>query len=280
MRAAIRVELLKLYRRPAIWALVVIWLLLGIVFGYLLPYLLYRGGAGQTGFSIPLDGMLPPAVVENAIQGFPLFGLALALVVGGLAVGSEYGWGTWTTLLVQRPERPRVLAAKLAAVALLLAAVTVATFATASIAAAVVAILEGAGMSWPSTLEFGRGLGAGWLILAGGAAIGAAGATFLRGATLIVGLGVVYVSLVEGLISGFARQSAILTTIAKALPGPNAGSLASAFVPYVQTGGTTAPGMVSLVPPLQGVAVLVGYIVVLLAAALAVFSRRDVTGSE
>jgi ABC-2 type transport system permease protein len=280
MGACIRVELVKLRRRPAVWALAVTWLILGVVFGYLLPYLLYRAGAGQTDFSIPLEGMLPASIVENAIQGFPLFGLALALVVGGLAVGSEYGWGTWTTLLVQRPDRLRVLVAKLAAIGVVLLTLTVASFVTATLAAGAVAFLEGAGLSWPSAADVVRGLGVGWLILATGAAIGIAGATLLRGATLIVGLGVLYVSVVEGLIGAFARQSAVLTAIAKVLPGTNAGSLASAFVPYVQAGGTTAPGMVSVVPPAQGAAVLILYTVVLLGVALVVFSRRDVTGGE
>jgi ABC-2 type transport system permease protein len=280
MRACMWAELVKLYRRPAIWALATTWLVLGVIFGYLVPYLLYRAGAGQIGFSIPLDGMLPAATVENAIQGFPLFGLALALVVGGLAVGGEYGWGTWTTLLVQRPERRRVLAAKLAALGVFLVLLTAASFVLAGVGGVVVAIAEGADVSWPSAAPLARGLGVGWLILATGAAIGVAGATLLRGATLVVGLGVLYVSVVEALIGGFARQSAVLTAVAKVLPGTNAGSLASAFVPYVQAGGTTAPGMVSVVPPAQGAAVLIGYTVVLLGIALVVFDRRDVTGSQ
>jgi hypothetical protein len=101
----------------------------------------------------------------------------------------------------------------------------------------------------------------------------------LRGATLVVGLGVLYVSVVEALIGGFARQSAVLTAFAKVLPGTNAGSLASAFVPYVQVGGTTAPGMVSIAPPAQGAVVLILYTAVLLGAALVIFWRRDVTAS-
>jgi ABC-type transport system involved in multi-copper enzyme maturation permease subunit len=279
MRASLEVELFKLIRRPAIWVLGITWLLLGVLFGYLLPYLLYRAQAGPSGFSIPLEGMLPAAIVENAIQGFPLFGLALALVVGGLAVGSEYGWDTWTTVLVQRPDRLRILAGKLAAVGTILLALTVASFVAAGMAALAVAMLEGADLRWPSPWILERGLGAGWLILATGASIGIAGATLLRGSTLVVGLGVLYVSVVEALIGGFARQSEVLTAIAKVLPGTNAGSLASAFVPYVQAGGTTAPGMVSIVPPAQGAAVLALYTAVLLGISLVIFRRRDVTAS-
>jgi hypothetical protein len=82
------------------------------------------------------------------------------------------------------------------------------------------------------------------------------------------------------LISGFARQSAVLTAIAKVLPGTNAGSLASAFVPYVQQGGTTAPGMIAVVPPAQGAAVLGLYLVLLVGITLVTFHRRDVTSRE
>jgi ABC-2 type transport system permease protein len=280
MRTNLAVELFKLVRPSAVRALVAIWLVLVVFFGYLLPYSLYRAGTGSSGFVIPLDGMLPAATVENAIQGFPLFGLGLALVVGGLTVGSEYGWGTWTAVLVQRPERLRVMGGMLAGLGVLLFALTVASLVVAGLAGLVVALLEDAAVRWPDVSTVVRGVGAGWLILATGAALGIAGATLLRGATLVVGLGVLYVSVVEALISGFARQSDVLTAIAKVLPGTNAGSLASAFVPYVQQGGTTAPGMIAVVPPAQGAAVLGLYLVLLVGITLMTFHRRDVTGRE
>jgi hypothetical protein len=43
---------------------------------------------------------------------------AAALILGVLIAGSDYGWETWKTLLVQRPSRLGAYAAKLAVVAL------------------------------------------------------------------------------------------------------------------------------------------------------------------
>jgi ABC-2 type transport system permease protein len=271
------VELFKLRRRSATWTLGITWLMLGVFFGYLLPYLLYRSQRGEpTPFSIPLANMLPAATVENAIQGFPLFGLALALVIGAFAVGSEYDWGTWTSILSKNPNRFRVLGGKLAAVAIIVLALTVASFGLAAAGGAVVALAEGAESRWPDPVTVVRGLAAGWLILATGAAIGVAGAIVLRGATIVVGLGVLYVSALETLIGAFAGQSETLRTIAKVLPGTNAGSLAAGFVPYVQAGGTAAPGMVSIVAPIQAALVLLFYTAGLVGLALLIFSRRDI----
>lgn len=279
MRASFGVELSKLRRQPAVWGLATVWLLMGVFFGYLLPYLLLRTGTRPASFSVPLSGMLPAAVVENGIQGFPLFGFALALVLGGLAVGGEYSWGTWTTVLVQRLARRPVLAGKLAALAVILLLITLASFLLAALCAVAVAALEGPAVGWPSAWTVLRGIGAGWLILVAGAALGVAGAVLLQGATLVVGLGVVYVSVVELLVGGFARQSAPVGAVAKVLPGVNAGSLASAFVPFVQGGGQAAPGVVALVPPLQATAVLAAYVIGLVGLAMLVFCRRDVTGA-
>ena len=39
-------ELLVLRKRASTWILLGVWVLLGLLFGYLLPYLTYKGGAG------------------------------------------------------------------------------------------------------------------------------------------------------------------------------------------------------------------------------------------
>ena len=104
------------------WLVAVVWLVLGLVFGYLFPYLSYRGaptgpaaGAGAASAEQVLAEALPANLVPTAIQGFPVFAGALALLLGVLSAGSEYGWGTWETILAQGPGRLAVLAGKLRA---------------------------------------------------------------------------------------------------------------------------------------------------------------------
>src|SRR5688572_15276154 len=119
----VRAELFKLARRPAVWVLLSAGLVLNQIFGYLVPYLSYLSGdsggvlegASQAGL---LASTLPDQLVGNTIGGFPVFAGALALVLGALMFGGEYGWGTVKTLFIQRPGRVVVLAGQLLALAI------------------------------------------------------------------------------------------------------------------------------------------------------------------
>src|SRR6266511_6053456 len=128
MNGSYRAELLKLLRWPAMWILAALLLVLSQVFGYLIPYVGYRSGggsgfaAGQTPAQLLAD-LLPGRLVPNTLGGFPMFAGAIALIIGGLAAGGEYGWGTLKTILVQRPRRLTVLAGKLLAVQTVILAV-------------------------------------------------------------------------------------------------------------------------------------------------------------
>jgi len=145
MRASLSAELLKLRRRPAMWLIAGVWLALSVVFGYLFPYLSFRGefsGAGTAGTpaELVLAEALPGRLAASAIQGFPLFAGALALILGALAAGSEYGWGTMKTVLARGPGRLAVLAGKVGALGLVMLAVVLATFAVDAAASWLVAV--------------------------------------------------------------------------------------------------------------------------------------------
>src|SRR5437870_5486477 len=118
MFADIEVELSKLGRRPASWALRAIWVAMGVFFGYVL---LHTQTAAHPNLraAILLEDM-----PSNAVSGYPLFGGAIALALAVLATGSEYGWGTLRTLLLQGPSRPTLLGAKLVALATIALAYT------------------------------------------------------------------------------------------------------------------------------------------------------------
>lgn len=92
MRASVRAELLKLRKRPAVRVLVGLWLLTLLAFGYLFPYLGYRGGGseGRTPAEM-LPDLLPANFSVVAVQGTPMFGGALALILGALLTGSTAG---------------------------------------------------------------------------------------------------------------------------------------------------------------------------------------------
>src|SRR5215208_4274296 len=167
MTRSVIAELLVLRKRAATWILLGIWTLLGIFFAYVVPYALdpEDSPAGTEQF-------LPESLAGNLIAGFPFLGGVFALMLGVLAFGSEYGWGTLKNLLTQRPGRVRVLAAKLAALGIVLFAFALALFAAAAVASYVIASIEDAPVSWPSAWLLVRAVAAGWLILAAWGALG------------------------------------------------------------------------------------------------------------
>ncbi|MFG1609427.1 ABC transporter permease [Actinoplanes sp. NPDC049265] len=269
----IRAEARKLVRRPAIWTLLAVALTLSLIFTYIVPYAGYAGAtdAGPTA-GRGLASMLPDRLVGNSIGGLPVFLGALMLILGVLAVGSEYSWGTWKTLLTQDPSRLRVYAAKLV-VALGAALVGVlAVFAFGAAASALIAAGESVPLDWPSGGDVLVGVGAGWLIAAMWTVLGALLAIALRGVALPVGLGLVWLLAVQNLLSLIAAP--LLDWVAqlqKGLPGPNAGSLVAAL-----GGGTDTPGVAALVDGGQAALVLAAYLVVFAVAGGVVLRRRDI----
>ena len=284
MRASFAAELLKVGRRPAMWLIAVVWLVLSLVFGYLFPYLSYRGaptgpaaGAGEASAEQVLAEALPANLVPTAIQGFSVFAGALALLLGVLSAGSEYGWGTWKTILAQGPGRLAVLAGKLGALGLVLLLVVLATFAVAAPASWLVAWVESQPLRWPPLAELAQGLAAGWLVVAMWGWAGMFLGILVRGTSLAIGLGLVWTLAVENLARGFASLLAAIDTLQRWLPGTNAGSLAAAVGVPVQGASGGTPGVTATVDGTRATLVLATYLVAFTAVAAVLLQRRDVT---
>ena len=284
MRASFAAELLKVGRRPAMWLIAAVWLVLSLVFGYLFPYLSYRGaptgpaaGAGAASAEQILAEALPANLVPTAIQGFPVFAGALALLLGVLSAGSEYGWGTWKTILAQGPGRLAVLAGKLGTLGLVLLLVVLATFAVAAPASWLVAWVESQPLRWPPLAELAQGLAAGWLVVAMWGWAGMFLGILVRGTSLAIGLGLVWTLAVENLVRGFASLLAAIDTLQRWLPGTNAGSLAAAVGVPVQGAPGGTPGVTATVDGTRATLVLATYLVAFTAVAAVLLQRRDVT---
>jgi ABC-2 type transport system permease protein len=281
MLAAFSAELFKIRKRTAYWLIAAVWMLLTLVFGYVFPYISYNGS--PTGPSVgeraageqALSQALPENLVAGAIQGFPLFAGALAMLIGVLCVGGEYGWNTMKMLFTQGPRRLSVLGGKLAALLTLMLVIVVATFVVDGTAAWLVAAVEARPMDWPSAGALGRGILSGWLIVAMWATSGFFLATMVRGTALAAGLGLVWALAVENLIRAFSSIDAI-DALQHFLPGTNAGSLAAALgvVPQGQPGGT--PGTTTAVSGSQAAVVLLAYVLVFAAISAFAVKRRDV----
>ncbi len=282
--ASLRAEVVRLGRWPTTWIIGGVWLVLNLTFGYLFNYLSYRSGSGG-GFADEVSGggaaalleqMAPANAPAAMIAGLPMFGGALLITMGALAVGSGYGWGTWKTVFTTGLRRSRVLGGTLGALGLFLAVLVTLTLTLDLLAAFAVASAESQPMNWPSLADTAQGVGAALLIggmwLAGGVLLG----TVTRGPALAVGLGLVWALVVENLLRGAAGLLDWLQTVTDLLPGTAAGSVVGALGVLTQSEPNGTPGVVTVLSGTTAAVLLGGYIVAFLAAILTLTVRRDV----
>ena len=282
MIASFSAELLKLRKRPATWILLGVVLGLTQLFGYVLPYSSWLT-SDQNFRTQGLDpqavlaGTLPGELVPTSLGGFPVFAGALALILGALAAGSEYGWGTMQTALTQRPSRLAVHGGKLAALAASTLAIVLATFALNATVASVIATVESRPLDFPSLAELAKGVGSGWLILGMWCGLGALLGFAFRGVALPIGLGVVWVLGVENLVSAVADSLLTgLRPLRDVLPGVNAGSLVWSLAPGGGSSGQAPPGVVDAVTGGRATLSLALYVAAFAVAAALLVRRRDV----
>lgn len=283
MTGSFLAEILKLRKRPATWVLLGVTLALELLFGYLLPYSSWVTSDQnfQTQGLDPqavLTGTLPAELVPTSLGGFPVFAGALALILGALAAGSEYGWGTMQTALTQRPTRLAVYGGKLAALAAATLAVVLAVFAVNAVTAGLIATLESRPLDYPSLATLAEGIGSGWLIMGMWCGLGAVLGFAFRGVALPVGLGVVWVLGVENLVSAVADSLLTgLRPLRDLLPGVNAGSLVWSLAPGGGASGEPPPGVIDAVSGGRASIALATYVLGFAVAGALLARRRDVT---
>ncbi|MFD8497058.1 ABC transporter permease [Amycolatopsis sp. NPDC059657] len=275
-----RAELLRLRRWPAVWVMFGAWMLLNLTFTYLFRYLSYAGDGGgfnSDGLSKQqiLAGLMPAGVPAAVLGGMPMFGGAITLTLGALAAGNGYGWGTWKTVYIMRPRRALTAGGSLVALAGIVVAFVVATFAVDLAVASTLGLIEGQDLVMPGFAESAKALGGGVLILGMWTMAGFTLGTLARGPALAVGLGVVWVLAVENLLRGAAGLLSWLEPITNALPGTASGSLVAALgAAPVSQGG--APGVVTNLSGPTAALLAAAYLVVFVVVTGFVVKRRDV----
>jgi ABC-type transport system involved in multi-copper enzyme maturation permease subunit len=266
-------ELLILRKRSATWILLAMWTLLGAFFAYVVPYALEPDEAtgGITGF-------LPQSLPGTLLEGFPFFGGVFALMLGVLAVGSEYGWDTLKSLFTQGPSRLTVFGSKLAALAIVLVPFAVGVYAAGAVASLVIAQIEDAPATAPSAWLLLRAIAGGWLILFAWAALGVLLGVLARGTSLAIGVGILYALVIEGLLSAFADSVSLLEPLTRVFLRANGYSLATALGASEAAIAGNGPGAYTgpIVSSGQAVAVLVVSAAAFAGLAGVVLRRRDV----
>lgn len=279
LTASVRAEALRLGRWPAFWIVLGTWILLNLTFAYLFNYLAYTSGeSGAMSDGLPrevlLGQLMPAAVPEVFTQGMSMFGGALVLILGALAVGSGYGWGTWKTVFTQGPSRAAAVAGLLLTLLVVVLALVLAAFAVDVGIASVIAVGESQPVTMPALDDSLIGIVTGTAILGMWMLAGALIGAVARGPALAVGLGLVWVLVVENLLRGVAGIFGPIESVTNLLPGTAAGSLAGAMRTVA---GPANPGVLDILTRGESFALLAVYVMAFAGGTIWLMTRRDLT---
>lgn len=277
---SVMAELLLLRRRAAYWIILAVYATTSMLFTYVFPYLVYRnaiGGPPEHVTRIVLGVMLPANLVNYLLVGFPFYGGIMVFIVGVLAVGSEYNWGTFTNTLVQRASRPWIMLAKMAALAVALVPFVLSDYILGAVFSSGIATIENAAISWPPVWDIVRALGLSWFILALWVMFGVLLAVVSRGTSLAIGLGIFYALIVEGVVAAFGQQIDVLLLISKGFLRTAGYSVVTSMGAMVT--GENGPGGFGgpFIPAGRAAIMIVTYIVLFGAYAIYAVNRRDVS---
>jgi ABC-2 type transport system permease protein len=273
-------ELLKLRKRWSVRILAIIFVLVVVLLTYVLPYVIYSNPPPNFAQSLPkgvsvsdlFKALYPPNFFRVALSSVNGLGAAIAIILGVLAMGSEYGWGTLKTVLTQKPGRLAVFLGKALSLALVTLVLAILIMLAAAATSLALASFDGQAFQWPDAFVLLKATAALWLILMVWTALGVMLAVIFQQSALAMGIGLVYGFVIEGLVFGIFGSNPSLQNIEKGFPGANASALAEAF----GQANATRP-VQALVAPTQAVLVLIAFAVAFLLISSVLISRRDLT---
>ena len=285
MLAAFRGELFKSVRRPAVWILVILLLVLAVGLGYVVTYLIDTFAPASSSQGLPQGTKLsdfkvalyPQNFVKDTFSTWGSLGGVFALIMGVLVQGSEYGWGTIKTLFTLRYGRLTMLFGKLSALAVLVLMMVVALFAADAAASLVIVTIDGKAVAFPAADVILKAIAAGFLIFGFWAVFGLALATVFRQSAMAIGLGLAYALVVELLVFSLlgALGSSTTDQIHQWFPIANTGYLAESFGQITFRGVPRNP--TPFADATHAVSVLLLYVVAFTAISAWLTRTRDVT---
>jgi ABC-type transport system involved in multi-copper enzyme maturation permease subunit len=268
MNVALRSEYRKLVTTRVWWVLLLAMAAYMAFIGVLLGWSLAAGSADVSG--VGGADLTSPDSIRGSVYGTATaFGYVFPVVVGALSMTGEYRHGTITPTFLASPSRTRVLVAKMLA-SLPIGALygTVATLAVVGAGAAGLALggaptLLGDAETWTLVARS-------VLALTVWAPVGVALGSIVTNQVLAVIAILVWTQFLEAVLRlGLAQAGDVGTTVASYLPGAAGESIA---------GGSffSAAGVADTLPWGVGLAVLVGYALVLATIGARTTLRRDV----
>lgn len=285
MGGAIAAEWLKLRKRPAVWVCFGLAVALLVLLGYLLTYFIFTYTKPPTNargvtvdYALLKTALYPAHFHQNTMGNGVQLGGVIALIVGVLAQGSEYGWGTVKTAFTQRPHRVAVVGARLLVLAGFTLVLSIVLLALGAVVSWALASVDGKPTGFPDWYTIFKATLALWLIYAFWAVFGFALATLFQQSALAIGLGLAYALVIEALIFGLADQFVgnASKQIHQWFPLDNMNFVVQSFgraTPPEATNAISAP----FAGGTHGVIMLLVYCAAFTALTLVLTQRRDVT---
>ena len=218
--------------------------------------------------------LYPDQFVNNVMgAAFPI-GAAMAIVVGALFAGSEYGWGTMKTMFTQGPGRLTVWAGRMFVFGIWMLILTLVLFGVGAATSVVVALFQGHAITGPAAVDLAKGIGAIWLVFMVNGSIGLALGVLIRQPAAALGIGLTYVLAVELLAVRIINliNNGQYKNVTEQFVNQNATALTKSFTSPAF--GTSVPSTISAE---HAVLVLFAYGIGLAIVAAAALRLRDVT---
>ena len=276
MTGVVRAEARKLAARPAVLVGIGLLLLAIVLFEYVLPDVRYADPkfhqGALTGAGLKRLELYPNALLYPLLSLFWPFGGMVALLVGTLGFGSEYGWGTLKTVYTQGPPRLQILATQFGVAAVTLGAALVLSAVAMAVTSLVIVTVDRQPVTWPAATDILKALAAVWLVMVCYLAIAMVLANLLRSPALAIGISLSYLLLFELVfVTYFTRFSGALDSLKQVVPGTSAGDLIGSLVQR-EPGETFTP----TVSDPHAILVLVTWSILCAAVTAALVWRRDV----
>lgn len=267
-------EIRKLAHRPLTWAIFALPVTLA-AFWFPLAYLTSRAQGTLATFGAHL---FPPGSIEGTFEILAMLGpICVAVLAAGL-IGSDYGWGLMRVQVGTGVPRARLLGGKLTALGVVLTAWIVTSLAATTLSSVAVTLVSGHALSFGTVdatwfAQLGLMIGRTWLVLAAWMSIAAAASVVGRSLASGIAAPIVWQVLEGILVSVLGLAGHFGAHISGLLIMTNARGLA------IHNVFGRAQSVAGTVSQTHATVVLAGYVLLMLAVAVALFIRRDYTAS-
>jgi hypothetical protein len=241
MLASMRAELLVLRKWPAAWGLLLVTPVLVLLSDYVAEFVSYLNltPADYATYGTPSQAFGSLTLSQFniiAVNQFNFSGTAPFIVLGAVMAGSDWGRGTITTALLQKPGRAATSAGQALALAVAITGSVLATFAVAATASSVIGAIEATSVNpylaaMPPVLVIAESAGAALFVALTYGMLGLLLGTVCRSGAGAIAAGLLWSLIIEGTLYDLALDfpQGIPRTISDLTPGAAASVVTGFF---------------------------------------------------